>query len=784
VSIVAFGESPSGKYKLYGCVRDSITMTGLPYASVQLLNTNNKVIKGVMTDIEGNYIIDEIKEDRYKLVASYMGYLQSEKTILINGKETKTDFQLQPKTISLEAYELTAEKRLMVTSVEKTTINVAKNLTLTEGSAINVMTSLPSVDIDIDGNLSYRGSDKVTVLINGQRSELTKILDQIPAHQIEKVEIINNPSAKHEADGMSGIINIVMKSGRNKKNSTTIQLNAGLAETYGGNIGFNQVRDKSAFYISGGYQRKTKFQTKEHLRSNYEAPEGLNYYQFDRMDDVLNNAILSTSYNYFINKNQQVGVTLTGSKKFNQADRDIQYQTLYTDNSIDSESTKEINISLDNNNLDSEIQYNIEFSEEGHSLAASAHISFLDQQKNMENRHFLLENINPSLQNTTLEQDNFTSSFSVDYKLPAMSKIMIEAGYNFNTRDLSNVFSSISYNYDNNSWENDTDLENHFFYFQQINALYADLSGKWKRFSIIGGLRAEYVRTAQNGIDTDKYLDIFPSVNVSTTINQNNTIYAAFTRRINRPDIKMLNPYTDEYADIMNQHRGNPELQPEYVNSFEIGHHHTGKKLSGTIAIYYRNISQAISRVKTASNDSALVVTFINLEKARMPGVDLAASYSPYKWWNINAGVSIFNTTLIGSYAFNEVNKIMTGWNLNASSSFKFKNGIGAQVYGYYRSALPSVMGTYIHRYYFDAAVSKKMLKNKGRLVFKVSDIFNTYRYGLDLDAADINGYHYSQSNRRKNESQYFILSFVYNIDGKQKNTLPKTNFFLDSFDK
>jgi len=126
----------------------------------------------------------------------------------------------------------------------------------------------------------------------------------------------------------------------------------------------------------------------------------------------------------------------------------------------------------------------------------------------------------------------------------------------------------------------------------------------------------------------------------------------------------------------------------------------------------------------------------------------------------------------------------MTGWNLNGSSNFRFRGGIGVQIYAYYRSSLPSVMGTYIHRYYSDAAISKKILKNKGQLVLKVSDVFNSYRYGLDLDALDINGDQYSQRNRRKNESQYFILSFIYNIDGKQKKEEPKTNFFLDSFDK
>lgn len=784
VSGYTFADSPAKLCTISGIVSDSISREGLPYAAVQLYSSNDEVVKGAMTDIDGNYTIEGIMAGTYRAVASYMGYVQSEKVIRVSEKKTIADFRLESKSLSLDTYELTAEKSLTENTIEKTTVNVTKNLTLSEGSATDVMTTLPSVDIDIDGNLNYRGNDKVTVLLNGQRSELTMVLDQIPASQIEKVEIINNPSAKYEADGMSGIINIVLKTGNQQKNKTTFQLNAGLPETFGGNIGFTQIREKSSFFVSGGYQHKTKFQTKEHLRRNYEAPDGFNYYQFDRMDDNLNNAIFTTSYNYNINKRQQIGISLTGSKKFNHADRSINYQTQYQHGGVESGSTKEIDISLDNNNLESDIHYRLGFAKEGQELRAKVHYSLLDQLQQMDNRHYTSSNDEPALQNTALEQYNITYNASLDYIHPLKENLKFETGYNLNVRDLSNDFSSESFDYDESLWTEDLELNNQFHYMQQVNALYTNLTGKWNRFSFQAGLRAEYVKTAQNDVEKDKYLDIFPSANISLKTDKKNSFYSAYTRRINRPTIKMLNPYTDEYADIMNQHRGNPELMPEYVNSFELGHRYTGKKVSGSVALFYRDINQAISRVKSASNDSALYVTFMNLDKARMPGAEISVSYHPVKWWNMNIGGNIFNTTLVGSYAYNDVNKSMTGWNLNASTAFKLKGGVGIQLYGYYRSSLPSVMGTYIHRYYMDAAISKKVLKNKGRLVFKVSDVFNSYRFGLDLDAIDANGYHYSQSNRRKNESQYFILSFIYNIDGKQQKKGPTTNFFLDSFDK
>jgi outer membrane receptor protein involved in Fe transport len=232
-------------------------------------------------------------------------------------------------------------------------------------------------------------------------------------------------------------------------------------------------------------------------------------------------------------------------------------------------------------------------------------------------------------------------------------------------------------------------------------------------------------------------------------------------------------------------HKGNPDLKPEYVNSVEVGNRFIFKKFSGLISVYYRHIDQAISRIKSASNDSALVVSFMNLDKAKLLGGEISLSYKPFEWWNINSSSNIFHTNLTGEYGNNHVNNSKTGWNFSLSNNFKLPKDFGFQLSGYYRSKLPSIMGVYKERYYIDLALNKKIIKNSAQIVFKISDVFNTYKFGLDLDAIDDKGYRYSQINRRENESRYFILSFIYNINGKeQQRKKRKENFFLDGFDK
>lgn len=784
-SMPGYGFVPEGaEGTINGTVTDSISKEGLPFASVQLASVlDTAFVAGAMTDIEGAFRLEGIPFGEYKLLTSYMGYRQEEMPVVIGERRTKVHVSLLKISYTLSEVEVTAEKSMTEHGIEKTTINVSKDATHTGASAIDVMQSLPSVDIDMDGNIQYRGSDKVSMLINGKRSELVKSLDQIPAGQIEKIEIINNPSAKYDAEGMSGIINIVMKSGQKGKDKTRIMLYAGLPETYGGSLGYTSLHGKNSLFVNGGYNRKTRFQTKEHLRENYGDPAVPDYYQYDRQDEVLNDALINAGYNIWIDDRQQIELSLLGSKKFNTADRTIHYITQENGHTLSS-SDKEIDISLDNLAFDGDLNYLHDLHKKGQSLNINAHFSLLDQLQEMDNVFY--PGSPPEMkefQNTDARQLNKEAVFSANYEHPVKDSVHLEAGYRFSYKDLLNEFTSESLDIPLGIWKDDTALDNTFHYIQHINAAFIDLKVNFRHFDLQAGLRGEMTFNEQLDERKENYLDLFPSLGISKALGDVTSVYISYNRRINRPTIKMLNPYTNEYADILNQHNGNPDLKPEYVNSVELGSRFVRGRFSGSLAVYYRNIDQAISRVKSASNDSALLVTFMNLDQAQLLGGEISFSIRAFAWWNINGNANVFYTSMHGEYGPNKIDRNHTGWTGNLSNSFKLPAGIGLQLNAYYRSPLPDVMGTYIARYYVDMAVNKKIFGDKGKLVFKISDVFNTYRYGLDLTGIDENAYAYSQRNRRKNESQYFILSFIYNIDGKEKQA-KKTNYYLESFDK
>lgn len=770
---------------LQGKIQDKTTTEVLPYASIVITSlTDSLYVIGVISDLEGNYSFEAIPYGRYTLSASYMGYEKLSIVLKLDSRKQKLDLFLTKKSFAFSEVEVSGEKEMIVQTIGKKTVNISKNNTLSGGNALDVMQSLSSVDMDMNGQIRYRGSSRVTILIDGKQSELTKNLEQISADQIEKIEIINNPSAKYEADGMSGIINIVMKSADNDLSGRSLSLYYGSPETYGSNVGYFEKHKKTRYFFNTSINRKTQFQTKEHWRYNYENGNALDYYQYDRQNKTLFNFMINAGLDYKINSKQQIGISLLGSEKLNNADRSINYQSWNKEGVTLNDSYKDIEISLHNYVFDGNLDYQFQLNK-SQKLDAILHYNYLDQSQNMEFNSYEVGSSHPrdhEYQNTYSDQLNQTADFSLDYSWNISDSSLLQSGYKYSREDLLNDFRSKTIDFNIEDWVWDTELANEFHYIKSINALYINYESKFKYFNLQLGLRGEHTTSNQFVKAKESYFDVFPSVRLSKRLDQYFRLYISSNRRINRPILKMINPYTNEYADILNMHIGNPDLKPEYVNSFEAGSLYSSDKTSGSFSVYYRHIDQAISRVKSSTNDSALLVTFMNLDQAQLFGGELSFSTKAFKWWEINTNANVFYTTLVGAYGPNRINKSHTGWTGSLKNQFKLPWKLQMQFSFYYKSPLPDVLGTYMERYYADMAISRKILKNKGKIVFKISDVFNTYRFGLDLEGLDDVGYHYSQINRRKNESQYFILSFVYNFKAKEKKK--KENFYLEGFGK
>jgi outer membrane cobalamin receptor len=767
-----------------GRVTDSQNGQELPFANIQLHRLPDSLfLHGLFADEQGKFRIDSLAHGQYLVTLSYMGYREESFPVKLEKKQIDLGFGLTPVQYLLNEVEIQAAKNTLENNLEKTTVHIAKNETLAGGNASDAIRSLPSVDLDIDGKIRYRGSDRVILLINGAQSDLVTTLDQIPAEQIEKIEIINNPSVKYDSEGMSGIINIVLRKAAKNQKTTQFMVKGGLPRTLGASMGLSTDLSGIRLFINGSVSHQTKFQTKDHIRKNYEDPDGIDYHQFDRQDAVQNNALLNGQFHFPLGKRQKIQLNLLGSTKFDPADRYIDYTSMDRNGTVLTESRKELDIDLLNYHFDGRINYRVDLRNKAWLQLEGQYADF-NQWHTMNNTYYpVRQESQQDLQNTYSLQDNQDLGFKLDHNLPLNRYWTIEAGGQVQVRNLRNDFRLENWDEETGIWLEIPELGNTFAFLQSIEAGY--LNGRFQndKLSFQGGLRTEWTQTSQNDSDDSRYFDLFPALNVKWAMLPTAELFGAYNRRINRPTLLMLNPYTNEYADLLNRHTGNPLLQPEYVHSAELGGRIIRNNWSATGSVYYRQIDQAISRVKSAVNDSALLVTFLNLDGAEMLGSEFFIQLNILSFWQLNGGLNLFRTRLEGNWENNLIQRKQTGWNINLTNNFRIAGNYSLQLVAYYRSKLPDVMGTYIERYYLDLSLSRPVFQDKGRLIFRISDVFNTYRYGLDLDAIDENFFRYSQRNRRKNESQYFVLSLSYNVSQKQK-TEKKESFYLEQFDK
>jgi len=717
---------------------------------------------------------------------SYSGYREKWLQLLVSEQDIVLEINLVPIAVDQAAVEIVAQQQVVERSIEKTTINVEQNITSSGGTALDVLLNIQSIDVDEDGKISYRGSNKVLVLINGNTSVLSENLSQISADQIAKVELINNPSAKYEAEGVSGIINIVLKSNTKKSKKTTFKISGGYPENAAVALSFFNAKDKWVYNVGGNYSFLTRFQTKEHLRSNYENAFIDDFYQFDRQDEMLHTAVISSGAEYSLKKNQKIGADFLVSGKLNQADRNIDYQTLTSDDLLVYKAEKPIDINQKNYSLSSHAFYAQDFESRRLKFRADISANFLKGETAMENQTYdALHVLNPVAQNTVSYQTNKELEGKLAFSKVLRDSFELDFGGSFDLLDLTNDFQVEDFNYITQIWDYNSSLSQQFNFRQQIGSAYIDLNKKFKKTEMIAGIRFEHTSSFKDSFASHSYFDWFPSLNLSQKLSKKFILVVAASRRISRPTIKMLNPFSDEYADITNMHVGNPQLKPEYILSGELGLRFVSEKLTTMLSGYYRDINDAISRVKFASNDSALTVTFTNLSRAQMLGAEWVGELSLTKWLKFNYSFNLFNTRILGDYGSNSVDKKLPSFNVNSSFSVKLPKQFTSQVSGFYRSKLPSLLGTYIPRYMVDFAIKKSIWKNKAVLTLRITDIFNIYRYGFDLNAIDDQGFAYSQWNRRKNESQYFILSLTYNMNGSEKSKPDKkAQFFLDEFEK
>ncbi len=787
--------------KLKGTIIDSRSREPLMFASIVLSRAQDStMVSGSITDEKGKFFMEQLPPGNFYLTVNYIGYnRQSFNSIKITFREPEFDMgiiEVAPVAQTLESVTVEANRSLMETGLNRRVINVAQELTSIGGTAVDVMQNIPSVSVDFEGNVSLRGNSNVTILIDGRPSSLTGLsgseaLQQIPAAMIERVEVITNPSARYNPEGTSGIINVVLKKQRRPGYNGLLTLNAATADTYSGTLNFNYKYNKWNIFTNlsgrfsdtesfGNSQRQTFFgQAVNFMDQKTTGLEGMNSV----------NGQLGADYS-FNDRN-----ILTVSSRFNNWERtsdDLTRYSIYQDIINPGNLFKLDNFnSMMSNSFTHQLNYKRTYAQRVREFNADINFSHrtMDRRENFLQQFYENNFDTPKDQllreRSMMDNNNWSFSSQLDYVHPLGEASKIETGFRLQTRQIDSDF-LFENEINTGNWMNNASRSNRFIYDEQVLAAYGMYATKLGKFSLQAGLRAEQTLTSadlQNDIEPaneNDYLSFFPTLHLRRNFEGNRALQISYTRRINRPDNRSLNPFV-RYNSEYDVSFGNPNLKPEYIDSYEVGYTHFWKSTTLNPSLFYRQTDGMISWYRYVDNiggKDVTVSTQANINRGTSYGAELIFTQRITSWWNMNSTFSYFRTMIEGAQMAREADSY--SWSGRFVSNMNLGKGWNVQVNAFYRSPVVMLQGEMAAMYSANAGVQKNILGNSGTLSLNISDIFNTMRFGM-YNYGD----NFNMSMERWRTSRMISLGFTYRINEfeRRNNRRDRGNDNGDSMD-
>lgn len=748
----------------------------LPYATISVIDAENgKLINGGIADESGLFSL-KLEPGEYKVNFEYIGF---EPSSISTRKFVQTtdlgNIFLEPKSTELEGVDVVGQQAELEIRLDKRIYNVSQSLVTKGGTVSDVLENVPSVSVDIDGNIELRGNTNVRILIDGKPSGLASIggvdaLSKLPAETIEKVEVITSPSARYQAEGATGIINIITTKKFLKGLNGVFSGSAGSYESYGGTANINYKKGKFNFFTNSGYRDNTDvggafqenvYASNESLlrfverRSFDRRREGYNY---NLGTDVALNEKTSFTLVYTNTHRDGIDVTVNNQNQF------------FVDASEVRSTRNEDEVDLDNNHQVS-FDFEHKFNDNGHQLTAT-----LQRERNEELETASIQSYaqngsvsEPFETNTTVDQQDRDLA-QIDYVYPIDKNTQFEAGYRGTvSKQLTDFEVFIDDEMGNPVL--DTNLSNTLDYSEEVHAFYTQFGKKYGDFSFLAGLRLEDTQIGVFQLSGDyengnkKYTDLFPTLNLGWALDPTTSITLGYNRRISRPSGRLLNPFQSR-SSRTSTFQGNPEVNPSYSNGVDVGYLKQFKKFTLNSSIYYRHTTESISRVAVISDETVLVNGVetqvikrfpVNLGTTNEYGVEFNSSIRAIKGMRTNVSVNFFRRVEEGSYEGVDYDTESTSWSGSFNNSYVLPYKIRSQVSLRYRGPNKSAFGTSKGFLYTDLALSKEVWNENATINLRFSDLFDTvkYRYKTITDNVTIDG----EYQRRK---PTFTLTFTY----------------------
>ena len=771
LSGVSYSQNSSqGEGMIMGRIVNSINDKSMEYVTVRLfLEKDSSLIAGIYSDSEGKFLFDKLVLGTYYLKFSFAGFLAKRSESLTITSNLKVlnlgsiSMELD-KTLEIGQVDVVGQASILNAGIDKKVYNVAEDMSVKGGTANDVLKNIPSVDLDQDGRIMLRGDGAVTVLIDGRPSSLSggngkTLLDALPAGSIERIEIVTNPSAKYDPDGTSGIINIVLKKNKLKGFNGLLNANLGSGNFKGGNVadgGFSLSYRNSFFNIYGsyngryldGYRNNTSY-----IRQTF-INDSISILDQNRTGTDLNAGNTARFGVDFTLKNRRlISFSSTGSNGRRDRTGDLWNGVKDSNEALLSLGRRESYDPSQQHNYDFNANFKQDFKDSRGSFVIDANQSIGMEaiQGYYLQRYYGIDSVlNGSLplnQRLFNQEKNNITSIQADFTYLWPAKLMrSEFGAKTIIREQEVNTYSETYDYSTLSYFEDTLANFLYRYNEKIFSAYAIFGQQLKKFKYQGGVRIEKAYQIPNLVSdsikiVNDYFNFFPSAHLKYALTPKSEIGLSYSRRITRASSGDLNPFT-AYSDPFNLRRGNPYLQPEFINSYDLAYSSEGAKLNFSAAIFYRHTVNAISRIKVFYDDNSSAVTFANIGQSHSFGTELIASYKPTKWWRNTLSTNINYVQYQTSNA--NWNRNGFNWNVKYIGSVDFwKKTATLQLNVNYIAPRITVQGTAQRRGSVELSFDKKFDDGKWTVGTRVSDIFN--RQGFYMEVNQLNIYQVSE---------------------------------------
>lgn len=757
-SITAQSES----YIIKGIILDNNKKFPIPYATIKEVDgDSSKAINITISQEDGQFQLKTTSKNP-NLNIDFMGYEQLKiRNILMKSKTLNLGkILLEELPQNLDEFEIEVEKSTMEFKLDKRVFNVGKDISSTGASALEVLNNVPSVNVNIEGQISLRGASGVQILINGKpsviASEQGKGLSSITADMIEKIEVITNPSAKYEAEGSSGIINIVLKKDQRKGLNGSMSINTGWPHNHSTGISINNRTEKFNLFTQIGLGYRSLPRMKYNKNENFMSLINLKSLGTEYRNEFYYNLILGADY--YINDNSLV--TLSGSYALEIEDQPSSFEFIMDsiDVEIGSWERSENTVAI-NPKYQYDLQYANEINgNEDHTLIASATGNFFGKDQAST---FMVDNFSGDVYNPQQETEtNFKEekhTFKLDYKNPISQNIVLESGIQYVWQNVNNDYAVR--NNINNSWIIDTGLTNEFEYQQNVLGLYSTAAIEKNKVGLKGGLRLENtllqtLLTTTNEENNRNFNNLFPSLHFSYKLNNHLGFQFGYSKRIYRPRLWDLNPFFN-IRDNYNIRTGNPNLLPEFTDAFEISSILTQDKVSISMSIYKRITDGVIERLSTFENNVTTYVPY-NVGKKDATGIELNAKININKQISLLGDFNYFQFKRTGEFNNQNIDFSAQQWYTKWTSKLKLTSTTDVELSGQYESGYQTIQGEIQPQLYGNIGFRQKLINGKAVISFSIRDLFASRIWVNEIIQNDFSLY------SRNFRGRFIIFGFSY----------------------